>query len=118
MYSSTLLIICFYSNRCLLLVSVQIPIPEAGQQEQEVHRLRDGHGEGGVPWLLAELQAKSYADLRKLCAKLGLPQRRDGATLRKDQLLESIVDSFSSQEGWSQGMGVVYSSTLRTIGFS
>ena len=87
---------------------MQIPIPEAGQQEPEAQRLRDGHGEGGAPWLHAELQAKSYADLRKLCAKLGLAQFRDGAALRKEQLLESIVDSFASQEGWSQGMGVVY----------
>ena len=97
---------------------MQIPIQEAGQQEPEVERLRDGHGEGGAPWLRAELEAKSRGDLRKLCAKLGLSLRRDGALLRKDQLLESIVDSFASQEGWSQGMGVVQSSTLRTIGFS
>ena len=81
-------------------------------EEQEVQRLREGHGEGGAAWLRAELEAKSAADLRKLCAKLGLAQRRDGANLRKDQLLDSIVDSFSSQEGWSQGMGVMYSSTL------
>ena len=98
---------------------MQIPIQEAGQQEAEVERLRDGHGEGGAPWLRAELEAKNRGDLRKLCAKLGLSLRRDGALLRKDQLLESIVDSFASQEGWtSQGMGVVQSSTLRTIGFS
>ena len=103
-YGSTLLIICICSNGCLLLVSVQIPIQEARQQEAEVERLQDGHGEGGAPWLRTELEAKSYTDLRKLCAKLGLSQRRDGATLRKDQLLES---SFASQEGWSQGMGVV-----------
>ena len=72
---------------------------------------------GGAPWLRAELEAKSAADLRKLCAKLGLSRRRDGAELRKGQLLDSIVDSFSSQEGWSQGMGVVYGSTLLTIFF-
>ena len=105
----------FCSNRCLLLVSMQIPRPEAGQQEPEV---RDGHGEGGAVWLRAELEAKSRADLRKLCAKLELPQWRDGATLRKEQLLEPMVDSFSSQEGWSQGMGVERCSTLRAIGFS
>ena len=58
--------------------------------------------------------AKSRADLRQLCALLGLPQKRDGTALRKEQLLESIVDSFSSQEGWSQGMGVERCSTLRT----
>ena len=84
----------------MLLVSMQIPIQEAVQQEQEVQRLQDGHGEGGAPWLRAELEAKRKADLRKLRAKLGQPQQRDGATLRKDQPLETIVDSFSSQEGW------------------
>ena len=47
----------------------------------------------------AELEAKCKVDLRKLCAKLGLSQQRNGANLRKDQLLDSIVDSFS-QEGW------------------
>ena len=57
--------------------------------------------EGGAAWLRAELQAKNRGALQKLCAQLGLPQKHDGATLRKDQLLESIVDSFSSQEGWS-----------------
>ena len=70
--------------------------------------MRDGHGEGGAAWLRAELEANSYADLRQLCAKLRAPQRRDGRTLRKEQLLESIVDSLSLEEGWSQGMGVVY----------
>ena len=60
-----------------------------------------------------ELEAKSTSELRQLCAMLGLPQRRDGRTLRKEQLLESIVDCFSSQEGWSKGMGVVFSATLR-----
>ena len=65
----------------------------------------------GAPWLRAELEAKSRGDLRKLCAKLGLSLHRDGALLRTDQLLESIVDSFASQEGWIQGMGVVQSST-------
>ena len=52
--------------------------------------------------------------LRQLCAKLEVLQRRDGRTLRKEQLLESIVDCFSSQEGWSQGMGVERCLTLRT----
>ena len=56
---------------------MQIPAPEAGQQEQGVQRLRDGHGEGGAAWLHAEL-AKSRADLQKLCAQLGLAQFRDG----------------------------------------
>ena len=78
----------------------------AGQQEQEAQRLRDGHREGGAAWLRTELEAKSTSDLRQLCAKLEVPQRRDGRTLRKEQLLESIVDCFSSQEGWSEGMGV------------
>ena len=94
------------SNRCLLLISLQIPIQEAGQQEPEAQRLRDGHGEGGAAWLRAELEAKNYTDLRRLCAELGLPQKRDGSSLRKEQLLEAIMDCFSSQEGWSQGMGV------------
>ena len=79
---------------------------EAGQQEPEVQRLRDGHREGGAAWLRIELEAKNNTDLRQLCAKLEVPQQRDGRTLRKEQLLESIVESFSSQEGWSQGMGV------------
>ena len=94
---------------------MQSPRPEADQQEPEVQRLRDGHGEGGAAWLRAELGAKSASDLRQLCALLGLPQQRDGTTLRKEQLLESIVDSFSSQEGWSQGMGVERCLTLHTI---
>ena len=85
----------------------------AGQQEPELQRLRDGHGEGGAAWLRAELEAKNYIDLRRLCAELGLPQKRDGAALRKGQLLEAIVESFSSQEGWSQGMGVERCLTLR-----
>ena len=85
----------------------------AGQQEQEAQRLRDGHREGGAAWLRTELEAKNYTDLRRLCAMLGLPQQRDGRTLRKEQLLESIVDCFSWQEGWSKGMGVVFSATLR-----
>ena len=67
---------------------MQIPIQEAGQQER------------------TEFEAKNRADLPQLCSLLELPQQRDGAALRKEQLLESIVDSFSSQEGWSQGMGV------------
>ena len=71
-----------------------------------MQRLREGHGEGGAAWLRTELEAKSTSDLRQLCAKLEVPQQRDGRTLRKEQLLESIVESFSSQEGWSQGMGV------------
>ena len=71
-----------------------------------MQRLRDGHGEGGAAWLLAELEAKNCTDLRRLCAELGLPQKRDGSNLRKEQLLEAIVDCFSSQEGWSKGMGV------------
>ena len=79
-----------------------------------MQRLRDGHREGGAAWLRTELEAKNYTDLRRLCAMLGLPQRRDGRTLRKEQLLESIVDCFSSQEGWSQGMGVERCLTLRT----
>ena len=79
-----------------------------------MQRLREGHGEGGAAWLRTELEAKSTSDLRQLCAKLELPQQRDGRTLRKEQLLESIVDCFSSQEGWSKGMGVVFSVTLRT----
>ena len=70
----------------------------AGQQEQEAQRLRDGHREGGAAWLRTELEAKNRADLRRLCALLGLPQKRDGAALLKEQLLEAIVDSFSSQE--------------------
>ena len=74
-----------------------------------MQRLREGHGEGGAAWLRTELEAKSTSDLRQLCAMLGLPQKRDGRNLRKEQLLESIVESLSSQEGWSQGMGVVYS---------
>ena len=78
----------------------------AGQQEPEVQRLRAAHGEGGAAWLRTELEAKSTSDVRQLCAKLEVPQRRDGRTLRKEELLESIVESFSSQEGWSQGMGV------------
>ena len=45
-----------------------------------------------------EVEAKNYTDLRRLCAELGLPQKRDGSSLRKEQLLEAIVDSFSSQE--------------------
>ena len=94
------------SNRCLLLIPLQIPIQEAGQQEPEAQRLRDGHREGGAAWLRTELEAKNYTDLRRLCAMLGLPQRRDGGTLGKEQLLESIVDCFSSQEGWSKGMGI------------
>ena len=85
----------------------------AGQQEQEAQRLRDGHREGGAAWLRTELEAKNSADLRRLCALFGLPQQRDGRTLRKEQLLESIGDCFSSQEGWSKGMGVVFSATLR-----
>ena len=79
-----------------------------------MQRLREGHGEGGAAWLRTELEAKSTSDLRQLCAKLEVPQRRDGRTLRKEQLLESIVDCFSSQEGWSQGMGVERCLTLRT----
>ena len=43
-----------------------------------------------------------------------LPQKRDGAALLKEQLLEAIVDSFSSQEGWSQGMRVERCLTLHT----
>ena len=97
-----------------VLKSMQIPIQEAGLQESEVQRLREGHGEGGAAWLRTELEAKSTSDLRQLCAKLEVPQRRDGRTLRKEQLLESIVESFSSQEGWSQGMGVERCLTLRT----
>ena len=57
----------------------------AGQQEPELQRLRDGHGEGGAAWLRAELEAKNYIDLRRLCAELGLPQKRDGAALRVSQ---------------------------------
>ena len=60
-----------------------------------MQRLREGHGEGGAAWLRTELEAKSTSDLRQLCAKLELPQQRDGRTLRKEQLLESIVDCFS-----------------------
>ena len=97
-----------------VLKSLQIPIQEAGQQEPELQRLRDGHGEGGAAWLRAELEPKSRADLRRLCAELGLPQKRDGAALRKEQLLEAIVENFSSQEGRSQGMGVERRLTLRT----
>ena len=85
----------------------------AGQQEQEAQRLRDGHREGGAAWLRTELEAKNRADLRRLCALLGLPQQRDGTALRKEQLLEAVVDSFSSQEGWSKGMVVVFSAILR-----
>ncbi|CAK9114477.1 unnamed protein product [Durusdinium trenchii] len=48
---------------------------EAGQQEPEVQRLRDGHREGGAAWLRTELEAKNYTNLRRLCAMLGLPQR-------------------------------------------
>ena len=103
-YSSTAVFLC--SNRCLLLISLQIPIQEAGQQELEVQRLRDGRREGGAAWLRTELEAKNYTDLRRLCAMLGLPQRCDGGTPRKEQMLESIVDCFSSQEGWSKGMGI------------
>ena len=97
-----------------VLKSLQILIQEAGQQEPELQRLRDGHGEGGAAWLRAELEPKSRADLRRLCAELGLPQKRDGAALRKEQLLEAIVENFSSQEGRSQGMGVERCLTLRT----
>ena len=86
----------------------------AGQQEQEAQRLRDGHREGGAAWLRTELEAKNRADLRRLCALLELPQKRDGAALLKEQLLEAIVDSFSSQEGWSQGMRVERCLTLHT----
>ena len=78
-----------------------------------MQRLREGHGEGGAAWLRTEVEAKNYTDLRRLCALLGLPQQRDGRSLRKEQLLESIVDCLSSQEGWSKGMGVVFSATLR-----
>ena len=85
--------------RCHWFVWVDCDKWTLAEQEQEVQRLRDGHGEGGAPWLRAELEAKSCADLRKLCAKFGVAQRRGGATLRSDQPLESIVDSFSSQEG-------------------
>ena len=70
-----------------------------------MQRLRDGHREGGAAWLRTELEAKSTSDVRRLCAMLEVPQQRDGRTLRKEQLLESIVDSFSSQEGWSRGTG-------------
>ena len=79
-----------------------------------MQRLRDGHREGGAAWLRTELEAKNYTNLRRLCAMLGLPQKRDGRNLRKEQLLESIVESLSSQEGWSQGMGVERCLTLRT----
>ena len=51
------------SKRCLLLISLQIPIQEAGQQEPEVQRLREGHGEGGAAWLRTEVEAKNYTDL-------------------------------------------------------
>ncbi|CAK9025806.1 unnamed protein product, partial [Durusdinium trenchii] len=40
---------------------------EAGQQEPQVQRLRDGHREGGAAWLRTELEAKNYTDLRRLC---------------------------------------------------
>ena len=75
----------------------------AGQQEQEAQRLRDGHREGGAAWLRTELEAKNRADLRRLCALLGLPQQRDGTALRKEQLLEAVVDSFSSRSSWGAG---------------
>ena len=67
----------------------------AGQQEQEGERLRDGHREGGAAWLRTELEAKNRADLRRLCALLGLPSwpRWSPPCLRSGQRSESLPDA-------------------------
>ena len=89
-YSSTLLTICFCSTRCLLLVSMQISIQEAVQQEQEVQRLQDGARRAG-----GKVQGRLAQAVREV-GTIAAAQRRksaegSAARLHSGQLLAGGV---------------------------